>query len=906
MLSFQPRLYKPCLFSLVTVAFLLVFCGSVSAQKVTVRGTVRDSASQELLEEATVSLLHLPGPDLIRTVRSRDGFVFSNLSQGKYLMVSTYQGYDPDTISFSIGKKDTASITLAAYLKQSENSLLEVVVHASIPPAIVRSDTIAFNAGAYPSPPNSTLEDLLRKLPGIEIDKDGNVTMQGQKVDKITIDGKDFFLGDLRSASQNLPADIVAQVEAFDTRSEKSKLTGIKDQSKTKTLNIKLKKNRRKGIVGKVYAGAGTNSSYSAGANVTRLSEPAMFFGTGNANNINNQFPGADRFVGASGGVGSYNNLNLNYRDEWVPKLTGTIDGGRSFSNIQASSALSRQTFLTDSSIVQNSTAVSSVQNTNYNGYALIEYAPDSMTHMDLYSNLGAQQFSNQNSDSVSIITQKPGNNYLSSIGMTDNSSSGTGNTISNSFNFRQRLHKTGRTIFFNLSQNSSVQDQTAGLYSRVLTFDSTGRADSAAVQNQQSTQSTRNNNIHFETAYTEPVSPGHLLDFGYSFNRSAGHSDKESFDYDSLTGRYDHLDTLTTNRFQNYTTSQRLNAGYNTTEGKYQFQIGLSAQLTSLSNENLFTGQTLFQNTVNWFPRASLLWELEKGKNLRFNYSGSSISPTIDQLQPLPDLTNPYLIKTGNPDLRQQITHEFNGDYAAFNAKSFQNWQVSLSGDFSQNQITSSSTVLAGGVQELQYVNVQGVYHLNSNFTYGFPLFGQKNGNASVSLRYFYGHDISLVNGQENIASSTGISGLATINFHAGEKLFIDLVATINETRSAYSLPASPTSQTLNENYNLKFSYHLPWSITIGSTYNLQVTGSQGNLPAQAVSLWNASVYKSIFKNRVEIHLSAFDLLNSVNSFSQSTGVNYVQTARTNLPGRLLLASLVWRFSKWSSDGMK
>jgi Outer membrane protein beta-barrel family len=865
----------------------------IQAQHVVVRGTVTDSTSGQVLEEATLSLFKLPKPELVGTKRSDTAFAFSIPGKGNYVLVTSYQGYRTDSMRFSVKAKDSSALLVSVMLVPEESALLQVVVQARIPPAIVRSDTIAFNAGAYPSPPNSTVEDLLRKLPGVEIDKDGNVTMQGQKVDKITINGKDFFLNDLRNATQNLPADLVAQVEVFDTRSEKAKMTGIKGDSKTKTINLKLKKKEPQGFFGKLYGGLGSGDSYSAGGNATKLDGPRMIFLSGNANNINNQFTGTEHQNGPGSGTQTLNNQQLNYRDAWGPKLTATIDAGRSYSNSLVNTQLSRQTALGDSSILQNSISSTQNKNTAYNAFGLFEYAPDSSTKISMNTSFASQQTRTFSPDTVAIQTLKLSGNYLSSIGKTDNSSNGTGNNIDNSLSFSHQFEKKGRQVYFNISQNSSNQNQNASLYSTVDNF------DSSTTINQQSGQKTNNNGYAVGATYIEPIGKHHLLDFSYSLNHSNGHSDKESFDYDSLTGKYDRPDSLTTNRFLNHNTTQSLAAAYNKTEGKYQYQIGITGQLTQLNNLNLVSNQNLQQQEFNLIPRAFLLWEIKKERNVSFTYTENNQLPSIDQLQPVPDLTNPYLIKVGNPELKQQLTHTLNARYADFNSRTFQNWQINITSDFSQNQITSNSIVLPGGVQEVEYVNVAGVWHGSASLTYGFPLNKTKNGNASFSLHGNTGHDISLVNGAENITRTTGLGGSVNINFHVKDMLFIDSHINIDQTNSKYSLTSSPPAQTLNENYSLNINYRLPGAVTIASYYTLQVTGGEAGLPSQAVSLWNAALYKSVLNQHCELRLSAYDLLNSASSFSQTTGVNYTQTQKTNLPGRILLFSIVYRFRK-------
>ncbi len=868
----------------------------VRAQRVVVRGVVTDSTSGQLLEYATVQLFH--GSDVVGSKRSDTAFAFPNLGKGNYVLVTSYQGYRTDSMRFDIKAKDSSALFLNVKLVPAENNLLQVVVQARIPPVIVKNDTIAFNAGAYPSPANSTVEDLLRKLPGVEIDKDGNVTMQGKKVDKIMINGKDFFLNDLHSATQNLPADLVVQVEVFDTQSEKAKMTGIKGNSKTRTINLKLKKKLPREFFGKAYAGAGTHDSYSLGGNATKIAGEQMFFATGNANNINNQFTGTEHQNGPGIGLQTMNNLQLDCRNTWEKKLTATLGASRGYTNSLVTTQLNRQTALGDSSILQNSISTMQNKNTVYSSYGLFEYAPDSSTKIDLNSAFTDQQTLILSPDTVAIQTIKLSGNYISSIGKTDNSSNGTANNINNSINFSHRFEKKGRQVFFNISQISSGQNQNALLYSKI-NYSNINNIDSSTSINQQSTQKTNNNGYSVNAAYTEPIGKGHILETGYVLINSKGHSDKESFDYDSLTGKYDHPDSLTTNRFLNYSYFQSFYAAYNKTEGKVQYQIELNGQLTKLKNINQFTSQHLEQQQFNLIPRAYLLWDIKKERNVTFTYTENNQLPTIDQLQPVPDLTNPYLIKVGNPDLKQQLTHTLDARYTDLNSKTFQNWQVALDGDYVQNDITSSSTVLTGGVQEVEYLNVPGVWHASALLTFGFPLNKTKNGNASLGLHGSTGHDISLVNAVENITQTTGIGGTASVNFHIKDYLFIDTRINIEHTNSKYSLPGSPPAQTLNENYTFNINWRLPGAVTIASYYTLQVTGSQATLPSQAVSLWNAALYKSILNNHCELRLSAYDLLNSASSFSQTTGINYTQTQKTNLPGRIILFSVVYRFRR-------
>jgi hypothetical protein len=896
---------------------LLVACYFSPAQTpaLSLRGTVQDSLSRQPLEDATVSLLHMPDSRLLRTIRSRkNGFSFNGLSAGQYLLVVSYLGYSIDSIPVSLQPSDSAVRQVRVLLTHSSKALMEVVVHAVIPPIIIKTDTIAFNTAAYPTRPNATVEDLLRKLPGIDIDKNGNVTMQGQKVDKIYLDGKEFFLNDPRTATQNLPADIVDQIEAFDSQTEQARLTGVKETTGTKSLNIRLKKNRRKGYFGKLYAGTGTGgqgsdigSSYSAGGTATNLGS-SWIFGTCNINNMNNQFTGVDNKTGpGSGGLQTFNIAQVNYRTNKGNRLTVTLNAGTNGNHTNITTSTRRNTLLSGSSLLENRYSQSTSKTQSYHANAFLEYNIDSFNLVNLRSVWTPQSSSGSDQDTVGISTQKAGSTYVSNLGHTDNSNHSDGYSVNNSLNFRHRWRLPGRTFLASFTQSYQRQDQPSRLSSLVNSYDSTGSLLHHTLIDQSSGQLSGSNSYGAALSYTEPLSPGHVLDFSYHLNQSTSHSDRQSFDYDSTTGGYDIPDTLTTNHFTNYNTVQRISTGYNATEGKYRYQLGLTLQLNNLDDHNMTSGTSISQRQINWYPRASLLYTPVKGKSINLTYSANTTNPTIQQLQPLPDLTNPFLIHLGNPGLQQQLTHNLNATYTAFNSHSFRNLQVGIQSDYSEHMITSSTTVLSGGIQQLQYVNADGVWHLSSNITYGFPLGDQKKGNSSINMHVRYGRDVSLVNGDRDITTGIGWGGLLKLNFHPVEKLFVEGNARIDYTNALYSIYPGQNTRTWSQNYTLDASYELPGAVTATSMYDLQVTGSQGSLPARQVALWNASIYKDFLRDRsCQIRFSAFGLLNTASNYTQTIGLNYVETRQANLPGRILLLSFIYRFHHFPMEKMK
>ncbi|HVS98153.1 MAG TPA: outer membrane beta-barrel protein [Puia sp.] len=889
-------------------------------------GIVRDSVSGSVLEEATIDLhrlKHDTAGKLFAVRRNgQRGFAFHGLPAGRYVLVATYLGYQPDTIGINVPPGGISHVLLR--MQRSDQSMMQVVVTARIPPVIVRNDTIAFNAGAYPTQPNATLEDLLRKLPGIDIDKNGNVTMQGKKVDKIYLDGKEFFLGDPRTATQNLPADIIDQVEAFDSQSDHARLTGIKDVSGTKSINIRLKKNRRKGFFGKLYAGAGTGApageaagsgsmgpaggghdpgttpgSYSVGGNAMVLGETRLF-GDATVNNINNQFTGKDNRNGpGNAGTQTLNNLDLNLRHE-TKRLSYTVNGGTNGSRTVLDQQNTTQTTLTDSSLLSDRKRSSVSTRQNWFGNAFIEYNPDSLRLLELRSTWSGNSASSNATDSTHVSALKLSNNYPVNGGQTMNSSRSNEWQVSNQLNFRRRWRKPGQILLVGVTQSSSRQRQPQTTYSLVDNYDSSGHLSGRTKIDQEIGQTSANDAYGVQLTYTHPVSKGHLLDWTYRLDRTVSRSDRSSHDFDSATGSYDLPDAVTSNHFTTTNTIQRAGMGYNVVSGRVQYQLGLAAQVSELDNLNRSTDSTLKLRQTNWYPRASLIYTPVRGRSVNLQYGASTTSPTLQQLQPVADPTNPFFIRVGNPGLEQELTHHVSAAYNAFEPHHFRNWQLGLDGTYSEHAIVAATTILAGGIQQQRFVNVNGVWNASTHLSYGFPLGDQRKGNGSISLGGQYGRGANIVNGIENRVSSPGGSATGKLNFHPVADLFIEANGSLAVAANRNSVNPSQNTVGWTQRYSLQASYTLPWALTVSTFYTLQLVS--GTLPAPPVSLWNASAWKEIGRRRrVQLRLSAFGLLNNTKNSSQSVGVGTLSTTETNIPGRVLLLSVIWHFRKFS-----
>ncbi|BAV04940.1 Outer membrane receptor proteins, mostly Fe transport [Filimonas lacunae] len=872
------------------------------AQFPTVKGTIKDSTSKSVIEGADIFLLIKESKKaLLHTRSGADGFVFGQVPEGSYRLVIVAAGYNNDTIALVVKKGDSAALNVDVVLGIAGNELDGVVVKATPKPISVKGDTVVFHADAFAVRPNAQFEDLLRKLPGIEIDKDGNITMQGQKIDKITVNGKDLFLSDIKQAN-SLPAEMISSIEAFGTQSDRAKFSGVKESSNTKTLNLKTKKGMDQAWFGNAYASKGQGTSYAAGGQTTKLGGERMLTASGKLNNINNRFLGVEsKNLGSQNGIQTTGSLDINYREKWGKKLTVGASLSGNGQRLDVLQNTSRRTFFSDSSLQENRLGQSVNKNYNYPGHVMLTYDADSMNQFQLNTSVSVQNSTNLSQDTAA--TQNLLNNgysYLGSRTQTDNKTTQKSFNLNNQLDWRHRFAKQGRSLQLSVQQSIQTSSSPGSLFTVLNSYDSSGNALLKQVTNQQYTQSVDGSGYGASVMYTEPLAKGHNVSFTYSFNTQLQKSDKNSFDFDSTTGKYDKPSDITTNRFNNRNSSHKIEGSYGMNNKTMNYQIGLGWQYNTLDNLNFTPDRHIKQNFTNIFPRALINFNLGKGKSLSFNYNGASTAPSIEQLQPLKDITNPLLETVGNPDLKQSFNHSMSAYLNSYSMKNFRGIMLSLQGDVTQNQIVASTTLLSGGVQQQQYINVNGTYHLGSTASYSFGL-GNKQGtknSGSVSTHLRYGHDAGIINGEDNVTSSITWGQTLKLNYGITDKFIGELRGGVDYSGYQYTVTPGSNTQSWSQNATVNVSYELPLGINIQGTYSWMHQGTSGLLPSQSSGVLNAAIFKRLFaKQRWQLRLSGFDLLNTNRNYTQSAASNYIYTSQTNQLQRMLLLSLVYDF---------
>jgi hypothetical protein len=920
---------------------LLASC-AVMAQKAdgSIKGKLVDTASKQGIADATISLLNAKDSSLVTfTLSNKLGvFEIKGLEAGSYQLMVSHQAFEPYKKNISI-TADNKLVDLGDVTPAKDFKLLGGVTVTNEAPIVIKGDTTQFNASGFKTAPNATAEDLLKKLPGVEVDKEGNVKSQGEQVQKIYVDGKEFFGNDPKLATKNITADMVESVQVFDDMSEQAKFTKVDDGSRTKTMNIKLKKDRNKGYFGRAMLSVGDKGRYEGNLSINKFKGPQRFSLLFNNNNINKQgfsfsdvigsmggfsgfggggggmqvrgggggFGGGGNFGGSTTGILKSLSAGLNYSDEWTPKIKGS--GSYFFSNTDNNQEQStfRKTTYTDSVANESRTNFSNTKNQNHRFNFRVEAQLDSMSSILYTPSITIQHSENYRNDTSSTNVVIPGYDYLALEKRTLNTNVRDGINWSNNLLYRRKFKKTGRTFTLGWS-NTYGQSEGSGVnISNIHYYDTVGVLIREIRQNQQNRQRTHTHNNVISTSYTEPIGLNKLIEFNYAYTLNNNTSNKVTYNYDPLSEKYDDPNFPLTNDFENSFKAHRAGANFRVQNKKYNYQLGISVQnsiLENMSNRKTSTGNDSVFNTrtnyTNFFPTANFNYTPSRNKNLRFSYNGRTNQPTISQLQNVADVTDTLNIRIGNPNLKQEFSHNVNLSYNTFNILTYRYIAANLSFSTTSNKIINDIST-KGPQQTTTYANIDGSFRASSYLTLGIPFKNVKLKGSSINFsnNLSYSRDVSLLQKKKNFTDNFVASQGAGINFN---KEKFDIGAKMN---IVYNKVTSMQNPNLNDDYfthtySLDFSVNFPKNFILSSDFDYYFNTGRAAGYNLNVPLWNASLRKQVFKKKNgEIRLSVNDILNQNQSITRTVYDNSITDTRSMVLRRYFMVSLLYNLNR-------
>jgi hypothetical protein len=930
----------------VSISFLL-FTSLLGQDKTagSIKGLIRDSSEHHTLKQATISILHRDSSIVKQAISGNDGvFNIINISAGNYILKISYTGYETRFSNFTIDSNNSALNAGIIYMVAHAHELATVVVET--PPIIIKKDTIEFNAGSFATKPNATAEDLLKKLPGLDVDKTGNIKAQGETVQRVLVNGKRFFGDDPRTATQNLPSDVIDKIQVFDDLSDQSAFTGFDDGNRVKTINIVTKKNT--GYFGKLVAGAGNKNLYDVAGNLNSFKGNQQISFIGQLNNTNRQnFTPQDIFgssgaSGRSGGFGGFsrgsytnrsgggrnggsaqmqqlqglnangNNNNgivttaaagLNYRDQWGKNTTAY--GSYFYNNLLTSKdqkTVTQNFVPNDSSIFNNQDQSSLRRVVNQRINLNIETQFDSLNSLIIRPNVAYQQTTNS---SNSITNTTKGQDILLNKANANTDSYNEGYNGNLDMLFRHRFLKKGRT--FSLDVNGGANSNKGNGDNFSITDYYNNGVDSVSNVNQHYMSITKVQGINTTAAYTEPVGRHSQLEVDYNHTYNKNTSEKTTYNFDSTTQKFTSVDSLLTNDYQNTYSSDRATINYRIQSDKMNLSFGNGLQFGNLTSINETKNITLTQHYVNTYPTANFSYRFNKTSNLRFNYSGRTNQPDVTQLQPVIDNSDPLNVVIGNPNLKQSFTHSFRALYNSFDNVHFRNIFATVNASFIHDNIVSAvRTNTTTGADTITYLNLNGTYNISAFFNYGFQLKKHKS-NLNFTTNFTDNRSVNGINKEINYTQNYTIG--ESIKFITNLKKNFDMNFSATPTYNIVRYSVQPDE---NENYfsqllDVEATYYTKsgWLLAADFDYTAYTGRAAGY--NTSVPLLNAAIAKQFLKKKqAEFRLSVFDLLNQNVSIVRNVTENYIQDVQTKVLTRYVLLTFTYNLKNFSNQQQK
>ncbi|MEX1239730.1 MAG: outer membrane beta-barrel family protein [Cyclobacteriaceae bacterium] len=906
----------------ILLTLLIINASIATAQKFSVTGELADSLGNSL-PGATVLLLSPRDSSLVNfSVADNHGrFVLKNIGDGQYLLKVTFLGYRPFAKLIAPAENSPVVDLGKIQLEPVSNDLEAIEIAAERPPVTVKKDTIEFNARSFKTKENAMVEDLLKKLPGLEVDNDGNVTAQGEQVKNVTVDGKKFFGNDPTLATRNLPAEAVDKVQVFDKQSDQATFTGIDDGEREKTINLELKAEKRNAIFGNMMAGAGPDDRLQARFSLNKFTRGRQLSLLGMGNNVNQSGFGMAEYMNFTGGAAKQmmsggariqinsdnaNGVPLNFGNRANGMMT-TYAGGinlnqelskrtevngsyfYNYLNHDRDQTTLRENFLESGNFTFNQNSIENNSNSNHRANVTLDHKIDSANTLRVTSNFSLNE---TDSEQHSTSENKRPDGSFASENERGYSSGEINTTLNSNLLYRHRFGKKGRSFSTNIQLRFN-RNETRGILEAINTF--YGENPMEQVLKQNNKQSTDYLSYGATVSYTEPLGKGKYLEANYNFRQNTNEVIRDVFNINNGEGIFD---PVLSNRYNSDYQYHRGGINLRISKGDYNLVAGTSLQKTYLAGELELSGSATNRSFTNLLPSARFNYNFSNSRHLRFDYETSVREPDIRELQPVVDNSDPLNIYTGNPNLRPSYSQSWRLNFTSFNPVTFISFFAFSDVDYTSNAIVNAQSVDGRFVRTITPINISNSLSFNNNVNVGVPI--RKIGSRlHLGGNFRKVNSIAVLNGEENDINQQTLGGNFQYNYEYKEIFDLTLSTRVDHRQTSYEFD-QPDQKFFNQTYGLESNvgFLKKYSLNVNFDYLIYVSRSMDF--DQRIPLLNLSVSRFLLKNRSgELKLGVINLLDKALNVEQTANINYLELVTTDSLGRYFMLSFTYALNK-------
>jgi hypothetical protein len=898
---------------IITLLVLSYTCFSYSQSKpFEISGNLFAQENKIPLESATIHLERIKDSSLVTyTISDKNGgFVLQGKTPDSTLkLYISYIGYKTHVQSVAISKQ---KIDLKAIYLETDANILDEIVLKSRAPVTIKKDTLEFNVKSFKTKKDANVEDLLKALPGVEVDAEGKITVNGKSVSQILVNGQPFFGNDQTIVTKNLTKDIIETVQVTDTKTKSEAFTDEVGSANSKTINLTIKKENSKSVFGRLAAGGGTDQRYELAGMASIFNDTQRLSFLAGGNNINSpgfSFGDINRMARGGGGRGiviggfgrnsgitTSRNAGVNYVDKFGKATDLSSSYFYSSSNSENVTKSSRENFLPDSRYFSESNSSNINETSNHRVNLEFDVKIDSTLLINiqpvLSANIGQTEIgsSSKSLDADKILTNESTSNSFVET---------TGKSFSNDLTVTKLLKRKGSYLKFSLGNDLNTNESDNFFNSKINIY---GNSPSEENRNQFIDSESNLNQLDYSIRYREPLVKDKLfLDTYFIYNKRKSKSIRSTFDSNTNGEDFTEFNEDLSTDFEYTEKSKMPVVELMYRKDKLYFTVNGGYKFRTLENKDKLRPQLSLKKRFEQFEQTiRFRYTFNPSKSFNINYYSSNRAPQISQLQPFEDVSNPLNIVQGNPELKPSNSYNLNMGYRNFNMQKKFGIFMNLNGSINDNNIVQKSTIDEDLVRRSTYVNVNGNRSLsgNANYSKRVKIDSLKSAGLMVGVNGRLAKSVSFNNDVLYAANIKSIAPNFGVNFNWRDVMVLF---------SQYSISFSNTKYTLDNFENQRFMTHnlilfmsntffkkLTWENNVNFNYNPDVAPEF----QKSGWFWNSTINYAIAKDKGLISLKAYDVLNQNTNARRVSTQNYIQDSQSTILRQYFMLGFSWKFN--------